>query len=156
MTQPNNSFEDTEMLILTLLESAALVEKRLDGALSMIRGISFSEYRLLRSLAKAHAGVAMRVDLAKTVGLTPSAVTRALKPLEKLGYVTTEKSERDARRSLATLTAAGTELLEDAYSLVEDVTNEMPLTSLDFEQLMAFRNKLTEKTVTRSSRKKRL
>jgi len=40
------------------------------------------------------------VDLAAAVGLTPSAVTRALRPLEKLGCVATQKSERDARRSL--------------------------------------------------------
>jgi len=57
---------------------------------------------------------------ARAVHLTPSAVTRALKPLEKLGYVSTQKGERDARQAVATLTSAGEELLEDANRLVID------------------------------------
>ena len=43
-----------------------------------------------------------------------------LKPLEKIGYVATEKGERDARQSVATLTPAGEELLRDANKLVLD------------------------------------
>ena len=145
MNTYNDKPEDKETLVLTLLESASLVERRLDRALSSIRGISFSEYRLLRSLSKLHGGTAMRVDLASSVGLTPSAVTRALKPLEKIGYVTTQKSDRDARRSLATLTSAGIELLSDAQSLLKDVIAELPLDPLDYEQLSEFHQGLVKK-----------
>src|SRR6266702_5661390 len=87
-----------EALVLALLDSAAFVERRLDRALANTRGISFSEFRMLRSLSTFQDGTGMRVELADAVGLTPSAITRALKPLEKLGYVSTQKSERDARR----------------------------------------------------------
>ena len=145
MNTHNDKLEDKETLVLILLESASLVERRLDRALSSIRGISFSEYRLLRSLSKLHDGTAMRVDLANAVGLTPSAVTRALKPLEKIGYVITQKSDRDARRSLATLTSAGTELLSDAQSLLKDVIAELPLDPLDYEQLFEFHQGLAKK-----------
>ena len=96
------------------------LERRLDHSLGAIRGISLAEYRLLRALGEAPGARASRVDLAGSVGLTPSGVTRALRPMEKLGIVSTEKSERDARLAIATLTPAGRELLEDASGVVDD------------------------------------
>lgn len=115
--------------VLTLLSTAARVERRLDGALSMGRGVSFTEYNLLKQLQVKHGGAATRVALASAVGLTPSAVTRALKPLEKIGLVVTEKSERDARKSLATLTKAGEELLSDADTILQDHIDSLTLPS---------------------------
>jgi len=99
------------------------LERRLDNQLSMVRGVSLAEYRLLKALAESPRSMASRVDLAARVGLTPSAITRALRPLEKLGLVSTVKAKRDARLAIATLTAAGAELLRDASSVVDDTMN---------------------------------
>lgn len=107
-------------LIFSLLKAASRIERRLDRVLSATKGVSFTEYHLLNVLQENHNGSATRVDLANAVSLTPSAITRALKPLEKIGFVTTEKSDRDARRSIASLTPAGVELLEDANKIVLD------------------------------------
>jgi DNA-binding MarR family transcriptional regulator len=96
------------------------VEKRLDSSLGSIRGISLAEYRLLRALSDAPNSWASRVDLAHAVGLTPSGVTRALRPMEKLGFVSTAKSKRDARLALASLTPSGQELVNDASGVVND------------------------------------
>ena len=96
------------------------LERRLDHSLAAIRGISLAEYRLLRALGDAPGSQASRVDLAQAVGLTPSGVTRALRPMEKLGIVSTVKSKRDARLAIAALTPAGRELLEDASGVVDD------------------------------------
>ena len=96
------------------------LERRLDSNLGSIRGVSLAEYRLLRALADAPNSQASRVDLAQMVGVTASGVTRALRPLEKLGIVSTVKSERDARLAIATLTDAGQELVRDASSVVND------------------------------------
>ncbi len=117
----------TKHLVLDLLRVAADVERRLDRKLNITRGISFSEYQLVRQLAASPGGAAARVELAEAVGLTPSAITRALKPLEKMGYVTTERSERDARRALAALTPAGHELLADAEGAVDDGIESLEL-----------------------------
>lgn len=122
-------------LVFALLDTAARVERRLDRALSNTRGISFREYHLLLALAGLYDGTATRVELAAAVGLTPSAVTRALKPLEKLGYVATRKSDRDARRSLAVLTGGGRVLLGDAEQAVKDVVAQLPLASVNREEL---------------------
>jgi DNA-binding MarR family transcriptional regulator len=110
-----------QSLSLAFAASWNRVEKRLDSSLGAIRGISFAEYRLLRALSDAPNSWASRVDLAHSVGLTPSGVTRALRPMEKLGYVTTAKSKRDARLALASLTPPGQDLVNDASGVVDDM-----------------------------------
>ena len=114
-----------QALALAFAASWNRIEKRLDSSLGAIRGISFAEYRLLRALSDAPNAWASRVDLAQSVGLTPSGVTRALRPLEKLGYVTTAKSKRDARLALASLTPPGQELVNDASAVVNDLMNAL-------------------------------
>ena len=117
----NTQISTEQQLSLAFATAWQRLEKRLDSSLGSIRGISLAEYRLLRALADAPNAWASRVDLAQTVGLTPSGVTRALRPMEKLGMVSTAKSKRDARLALATLTPAGQELVDDASSVVNDV-----------------------------------
>lgn len=115
-----------------LITTASSITRRLDNSLSAVRGITYSEYQLLAAIEREPEAAASRVVLAQRVGLTPSGVTRALKPLEKLGYVETVKDGRDARRSIATLTPAGRELTSDAAGVVEDTlsglngVDEMP------------------------------
>lgn len=115
------------------------LERRLDQSLGAIRGISLAEYRLLRALGDAPGSQASRVDLAQAVGLTPSGVTRALRPMEKLSIVSTVKSKRDARLAIAALTPAGRELLDDASSVVDDtmqsVLRRSPEMAAQIEQL---------------------
>lgn len=117
---------DTQ-LVFKLLKAASFIERKLDRSLSCTKGVSFTEYQLLNELQTQYNGAATRVDLADAVRLTPSAITRALKPLEKIGYVTTEKSDRDARRSIASLTEAGEELLSDARKIVSDEIDSLSL-----------------------------
>jgi len=128
---PSMNLEGDVLRILAFLRTASRVERRLDRSLACTRGLSLSEYQLLRELAGTFNGAAARVDLADAVGLTPSAVTRALKPLEKLGYVTTERDERDARRSVATITAGGERLLDDADGVFRDGVRELTLSATD-------------------------
>ncbi len=96
------------------------LERRFDSSLGAIKGISLAEYRLLRALSIAPKYRASRVDLAHAVGLTASGVTRALRPLEKLGMVSTVKSQRDARLAMANLTSAGQEMVSDASGVLDD------------------------------------
>lgn len=108
-------------LALLLADAWGRLERSLDANLSAIRGVSFVEYRLLETLAHSPANALSRVDLAEQVGLTPSGVTRALRPLEKLHMVETQRAERDARLALAALTDAGRALVEDCARVIEDV-----------------------------------
>ena len=116
--QTENTLEQS--LALTFAAAWHHLESRLDQNLGAIRGISLAEYRLLNALGNAPGSQASRVDLAQAVGLTPSGVTRALRPMEKLGIVSTLKSKRDARLSIAAMTPAGRELLNNASAVVDD------------------------------------
>ena len=109
-----------QQFVLTFAAAWNRLEKKLDSSLGAIRGISLAEFRLLRALGDAPGAQATRVDLAQAVGLTPSGVTRALRPMEKTGIVSTVKSKRDARLAIAALTPAGRELLNDASGVVGD------------------------------------
>lgn len=108
-------------LVLSVVGAAANLERIVDGNLSAIKGISLAEFRLLSAVAETPTRRASRADIARAVGLSPSAVTRALRPLESLGIIQTVKNERDARLALATLTPQGEELLADAVGVLDDV-----------------------------------
>jgi DNA-binding MarR family transcriptional regulator len=116
---------DNQKLLLAVVDLVDRIDRRASATLSNIKGISLAEYRLLRALAEAPNAQASRVALAGMVGLTASGVTRALGPLEKIGYVTTVRDERDARKALASLTDAGTELVDDACGVLNDFTAEL-------------------------------
>jgi len=117
-----NTRQPADLLLLEALAAAwNRIERRLDTSLGAVRGISLAEYRLLRALGDAPNARASRVDLASKVGLTPSGVTRALRPMEKLGVVSTIRSKRDARLAIAALTPAGRDILNDATGVVQDV-----------------------------------
>jgi len=122
------------------------VERRLDRSLGAIRGISLAEYRILNALGDAPGAQASRVDVARAVGLTPSGVTRALRPMEKLGIVSTVRSKRDARLAIAALTPAGRELLGDASEVVNDamqsILKRAPRTSAKLEEFSAMLEEL--------------
>lgn len=118
--------ELAEEVVLAVIATGASLQQRLDSALGDIKGITFSEYRLLGSIAATANNSGSRVDLARSVGLTPSGVTRALRPLERLGMVETVRDTRDARRSLASLTDQGRELLSDARGVVADAVASFP------------------------------
>ena len=134
MNQLSNSTED---VVMQLLNTAAALEQGMASALSFSRGVTFSEYRLLLTLQEAEHGLT-RVALARAVSVTPSGVTRALKPLEKLGYVATVKNKRDARQSLAVLTEGGSELLSDVTEVLNDFMTGLGVDKLDDEKLITF------------------
>ena len=135
-----------EQLASVLSGAAGRIERNLDGSLGAIKGISFAEYRLLSALAVRPNANASRVDLAHDVGLTASGVTRALKPLEKMGVVSTTKSPRDARMALATLTTSGKALLDDADAVVTDamhlLLNRSQTSAPELAQLVDFLDRL--------------
>ena len=105
-------------LVMTLVALNGHILKNVDRALS-VHGISFSEFQVMRQLSTAPGMTMRRIDLAESVGLTASGVTRLLNPMEKIGLVEKESAPRDARVSLVKLSKAGGKLLEDATASFE-------------------------------------
>ncbi|MEY4423917.1 MAG: hypothetical protein RLZZ258_1020 [Actinomycetota bacterium] len=103
------------------------VESRLDS--SLVYGVSFNEFVIMRALITADAEGMRRSDLAATVGLSVSGLTRALQPLEKLGYVERRDALADARERRVALSNTATALYSDieanVLSRLADRTDEI-------------------------------
>ena len=66
------------------------------------------------------------------MSLSVSGITRALAPLEKLGYIEHQEEELDARVRKVVLTKAGRDLFKD---IEKDVERLMELTGPSIEEL---------------------
>jgi DNA-binding MarR family transcriptional regulator len=104
--------------LLAIRRTVALWESRTDAELGAHHGLGLSEFAALHELAHAPVGRLRRVDLARRLALTPSAVTRLLGPLERRGIVSREADGHDARATYAVLTRGGKALMKDATATV--------------------------------------
>lgn len=109
---------------LRLATTQARFARRFDRALSH-HGLSFTDFCILVHLDRSPERRLRRVDLAERLELTPSGVTRLLGPLERIGVVGRESSERDARVAFATLTDAGARVLTEAMLTAESVATDL-------------------------------
>lgn len=103
-----------------LSRTTAAVVNAVDRGLGMVHGLGFTDLMLLRALDGPGGASMRRVDLARRLGLSASAVTRALLPLEKIGLVAREPDPRDARASRAVLTDTGRQRLREAEDTFGD------------------------------------
>lgn len=112
-------------LALLVSRTNAELARRLDRRLGAFHGISFVDYSVLNELGRDSNGRLRRVDLAEKMGLTQSAVTRILLPLEKIGLVSRHPDPNDARVGYAALTKTGRIMLDDATVTAEEVCGEL-------------------------------
>lgn len=102
--------------LLNLAIVQAGLSRRFDGRLG---GLGLTEFLILSQLAAAPDEKLRRIDLAESIGLTASGVTRLLAPMEKIGLVKREANATDARVSLVTLAKGGKQKLTDAIENAE-------------------------------------
>ena len=77
-------------------------------------GLTINDFEVLLHLSWAPEQAMRRVDLASSVLLTPSGITRLLDGLERSGFVAREACATDRRVVYAKLTPAGNEKLQAA------------------------------------------
>ena len=99
-----------------LVRAHASTTRRFSADLENNHGLTLSDYEVLLHLAHAPDRMLRRVDLARSVLLTPSGITRLLEGLEQCGYVERAKCETDARVTYARLTDSGYNKLREASS----------------------------------------
>lgn len=97
-----------------LLRSHAALTRELSARLEAQHGLSLRDYDVLVQLYRAPDRRLRRIDLARTVLLSPSGVTRLLDGLERAGWVAKHNCASDARVTYAVLTDAGVEKFEQA------------------------------------------
>ncbi|HLR26303.1 MAG TPA: MarR family transcriptional regulator [Fodinibius sp.] len=100
------------------------IAKSFDARLSL-HSISLNDFMILLHLSTAPKQKLRRVDLAEKVGLSASAVTRKLAPLEKIGMVKREENARDARVSFVKLAKGGKKTLKEALNSAEMAASEL-------------------------------
>jgi DNA-binding MarR family transcriptional regulator len=98
----------------SFLRAHAAITRELNADLLDAHGLTLSDYEVLLHLAKAEHQMMRRVDLAESVLLTASGITRLLDGLERGGFVEKAACSSDARVSYAKLTEAGRQKLDDA------------------------------------------
>ena len=108
-------------LAVGISRAEAGLRKRLDGPLGGGHGLGFTDFQILTELDAVQGGRLRSGDLAARLMLTPSGVTRAVLPLEKIGLLQRQPDERDARATYICLTDAGRERVTQASETVERV-----------------------------------
>lgn len=124
----------------TLLSSAnAEVLDRIEKALHEAHGLNSSEYAVLSVLDQADEGRLRMQELAESVGLSPSGVTRLVERLERKGFVERLACQSDKRSVWATLTEKGRDKLEAATPLYRSTLRKLlaPRITEDEARLLA-------------------
>jgi DNA-binding MarR family transcriptional regulator len=97
-----------------LLRVHASLSKALDAQLERDHGLPLTSYEVLRYLADAEGQKMRMCDLASSVILSRSGLTRLVDRLEREGLLVRESCASDARGAFAKLTPAGHEKLAGA------------------------------------------
>ena len=87
-------------------QSELLLQERLD--------IGFSQFKILMALQN-NEGIQQK-EIAQSLSQTEASVSRQLKMLQEIGYVTCEKGEQDRRQHITRLTPKGERLIAKAMS----------------------------------------
>ncbi|MEO3407781.1 MarR family transcriptional regulator [Mucilaginibacter sp. CAU 1740] len=132
MSTINNSLK----LLMNLAKIQAVVSRKFDRL--SVHGIGFSDFLILHLLQQAPNEQLRRTELAEKIGLTASGITRLLLPIEKIGLITREANERDARVSYAKLTPAGKRIYSEALQTADAIADDIiPKTYLEKEPPIA-------------------
>jgi DNA-binding MarR family transcriptional regulator len=98
----------------TLVSTTTGLLATLDNELQAAHGLSLGDYEVLVHLAEAPDLSLRMVDLASSLHLSPSGITRRIDGLVKAGLVERQQCPTDRRASNAVLTRAGSRLLKEA------------------------------------------
>ena len=127
----------------TFLTAHATVVRRLEAELEEHESLALSDFDGLIQLHFAGGTLRMR-DLAESVLLSRSGMTRRVDRLEAEGFVSRVACETDRRGSFAHLTDAGRERLQKALPVHLQGITEHFLTPLGAEELASIRTTLAK------------
>lgn len=99
-----------------LLRTHAMLVKRLDAELEATHGLALTSYEVLLNLSHADEHKMRMCDVADSVLLSRSGLTRLIDRLEREGLVERVSCADDARGAFARLTEAGVAKFREAQS----------------------------------------
>ena len=104
----------TQTAWVRFLRAHAALTRELSARLEADHALTMSDFDVLIQLYHAEDHAMRRVDIARSVLLTASGITRLLDGLERCGLVAKKSCSTDARVSYAVLTEEGLRKVEDA------------------------------------------
>jgi DNA-binding MarR family transcriptional regulator len=113
LTTQENS-ETTQVAWVRFLRAHAALTRELSARLEADHGLTMSDFDVLIQLYHADGHAMRRVDIARSVLLTASGITRLLDGLERCGLVAKKPCASDARVSYAVLTDEGLSKVKEA------------------------------------------
>jgi DNA-binding MarR family transcriptional regulator len=134
----------------SFLRAHAAITRELSAQLQREHGLTLNDYEVLLHLSHADGARLRRVDLAESVVLTASGITRLLEGLEQAGFVCKEHCASDARVTYAKLTDAGSEKLRAAAETHLRGIDELFLSRYSGSELTALAELLGRLPVTGS------
>jgi DNA-binding MarR family transcriptional regulator len=111
-TPAGSALPDTAWI--RFLRAHAALTRELSSRLEAVHELTLSDFDVLVQLYYADGLRMRRIDLARSVLLTASGITRLLDGLEGAGLVGKERCDSDARVTYAVLTDAGVKKVEEA------------------------------------------
>jgi DNA-binding MarR family transcriptional regulator len=120
---------------MNFLRGHALIMRELSEELLHQHGLSINDYEVLLYLSNAPEHRLRRVDLASSVLVTASGITRILQSLEREGYVESRTCPEDGRVSWACLTESGLAVARAARSTHLDGVRRLFLDRYSDEEL---------------------
>ena len=99
-----------------MLRAHAALTKRLDAQLEAAHGLPLTSYEVLVHLADAENERMRMCDLADSIVISRSGLTRLADRLERDGLIVRKSCASDARGAFACLTPRGREVVEAARS----------------------------------------
>lgn len=96
------------------MRAHSAITRELSARLEAQHGLTLNDYDVLVQLYFAEGHRLRRVDLARSVLLTASGITRLLDGLERAGWVEKARCDSDARVTYAVLTKEGLAKFEEA------------------------------------------
>ena len=118
-----------------LLRVHAQLSKALDAQLIAAQGLPLTSYEVLMYLSDAEGGRMRMNELAESVLLSRSGLTRLVDRLEREGYLERCSCAHDARGAFAVLTPAGREKVEAARAAHLDGVSDLFLSHFSDEEL---------------------
>jgi DNA-binding MarR family transcriptional regulator len=104
---------DGMAMVTSVVRVQQLLMERIDAVLRPL-DLTFARYEILRLLSFAQSGSMTMTRLGSLLQVHPTSVTSAVERLVRQGYVERLRRETDRRVVLASLTAAGRDVVERA------------------------------------------
>ena len=139
-----SSLSPTLSFFISLSRIETILSRKMDAKLG---GLGFSDFLILYALSVAPDKRLRRIDLADTIGLTASGITRLLLPMEKIGLVQREAHDGDARVSYIAIAPGGETKLQEAIERAELYCSDIihPAESTEIMQANNILSKLSQR-----------